>query len=45
MDEWDGKDEKHYGTWCDADLVEVEYLGPAKRGTKSGVICASFNAG
>jgi len=25
--------------------VSVEYLGPAKRGTKAGVICASFNAG
>lgn len=33
-------------TWCSSPKdVYVEYLGEAKRGTKCGVICASFNAG
>ena len=42
---WNGKEKDHYGCWVDADLVLVDYLGPAKKGTKAGVICASFNAG
>lgn len=29
----------------DRSLVTVTYLGEAKEGTESGVICASFNAG
>lgn len=29
----------------DSELVTCEYLGDAKDGTPSGVICASFNAG
>ncbi len=33
------------GTWCPTSEVFVEYIGEAKRGTKQGVICASFNAG
>jgi len=33
-------------TWpTDPTAVSVVYLGSAKRGTKPGVICASFNAG
>lgn len=33
-------------TWaCSPEYVAVECLGTAKRGTKQGVICASFNAG
>lgn len=32
--------------WCDsADQVIVEEIGTAKRGTKTGVILGSFNAG
>lgn len=30
--------------WPTADYVDVEYLGTAKKGTKQGVILASFNA-
>jgi len=32
-------------TWASPERVGVVYLGAAKRGTKPGVICASFNAG
>jgi hypothetical protein len=33
-------------TWVSkTEEVTVEYLGSAKRGTKRGVICASFHAG
>ncbi len=36
----------HSGSWANSpNDVEVEYLGSAKKGTKEGVICASFNAG
>ena len=31
--------------WCSPEAVEVELIGKAKKGTKKGVICASFNAG
>jgi len=31
--------------WAHPDDVTVTYLGTAKRGTKAGVITASFNAG
>jgi hypothetical protein len=32
--------------WADSpEAVEVQEIGTAKRGTKAGVICASFNAG
>lgn len=35
-----------FSSWCDSpDKVTVEYLGKAVKGTKQGVICASFNAG
>jgi len=34
-----------YGTWCDVKDVKVEYIGKAKKGSKKGVVCASFNAG
>ena len=34
------------GSWVnDPAQVHVEYIGKAKRGTKEGVICASFHAG
>jgi hypothetical protein len=33
------------GSWVPLSKVKVEYLGAARRGTKAGVICASFNAG
>jgi len=32
-------------TWCHPDHVVVELLGNAKKGTKKGVILASFHAG
>ena len=36
----------HWGGWPDdTSLIEVTLIGTAKRGTKAGVICASFNAG
>ena len=35
-----------YSSWCSKpDFVTVEFLGTAKRGTKKGVVCSSFNAG
>jgi hypothetical protein len=34
-----------YATWVSRELVKVEYLGEAKEGTVSGVICSSFHAG
>lgn len=32
-------------TWCEITQVDVELVGSAIKGTKPGVICASFNAG
>ena len=32
-------------TWDVPDAIVVTLIGTAKRGTKAGVICASFNAG
>lgn len=35
-----------YGGWPDnLELISVEYIGKAKKGTKTGVILASYNAG
>lgn len=35
-----------FSTWCNsADKVTVTHIGKAVKGTKQGVICASFNAG
>ena len=35
-----------YGNgWVAVEHVKAEYIGTAKRGTKAGVILASFNAG
>jgi hypothetical protein len=42
--EW-GKDLIRESTWVKVNDVSVEYIGQAARGTKAGVICASFNAG
>ena len=44
LTQWDGND-SWSGSWCKAKDVEVEFIGNAKRGTKAGVICASFHAG
>jgi hypothetical protein len=33
------------GSWADPRWVYVSYLGTAKRGTKAGIVLASFNAG
>ena len=32
-------------TWCAPEYVTVELIGTATRGSKSGIILASFNAG
>lgn len=43
--EW-WKEERHWGSWAETlEQVEVEFIGNAKRGTKAGIICSSFNAG
>lgn len=35
-----------YGSWTnDIEKIEVEYIGEAKKGSKKGVVIASFNAG
>ena len=34
-----------HGWTKDVSTIKVEYLGEAKEGTKSGVICASYNGG
>jgi len=34
-----------FSEWCAIKDVQVEYLGEAKKGSKKGVIIASFNAG
>lgn len=34
------------GEWCEyPEMVTAQLLGTAIKGTKAGVICASFNAG
>ncbi len=44
-DKW-WEDKSPYGAWAPhPDNVEAELIGRAKRGTKRGVIVASFNAG
>lgn len=38
----------YHGDWLyreDRNKITVKYIGQAARGTKAGVICASFNAG
>lgn len=40
--DWDGAYEC---SWTDAQYVQVDFIGVAKKYTKHGVICASFNAG
>ena len=42
--DWDGKKEQN-GCWCAIEDVKVEYIGEAGPDMKSGVVCASFNAG
>ena len=42
--DWDGIDEK-YSSWASAEDIDIELIGKAKKGTKEGVILASFNAG
>jgi hypothetical protein len=34
-----------YCSWCRQDEVIAQLLGTALKGTKAGIICASFNAG
>jgi len=43
---WPWNKEAARDTWVETpEEVTVEYLGEAALGTKTGVICASFNAG
>jgi hypothetical protein len=39
------KADKDYGTWTRKIYVKVEYIGEAKKGSKKGVVVASFHAG
>lgn len=42
--EWN--DEDGYSTWVPSpDLVKVKCIGMARKGTKPGIICASYHAG
>ena len=41
---WSGIEEG-WSSWCNADQVDVEYIGEAVEGTEAGIICASYNAG
>lgn len=38
-------DDQTFSSWALPKDVKVKYVGEATRGTKKGVICASFNAG
>lgn len=40
---WDNED--YTWQWTTPDKVRVTFIGTAKMGIKSSVICASFNAG
>ena len=43
---WPDWGNDNYPTWAKKpEQVTVKYIGKAKVNTKSGVICASFNAG
>lgn len=43
---WKPRESNDWNDWADSpEQVQVTYLGTAKKGTKVGVICASFNAG
>lgn len=33
------------GDWCNIEYVQAELIGKAKKGTQSGVVLSSFNAG
>jgi len=35
----------YFGTWTKKIYVKVKYIGEAKKGSKKGVVCASFHAG
>jgi|688.fasta_scaffold01636_6 hypothetical protein len=37
----------NYGTlsWTSPEFVQVEYLGEAKEGSVTSIVCSSFNAG
>jgi len=37
--------EERYSSWTTLEHVDVEYIGEAKEGSESEVICSSFNAG
>jgi len=39
------KADEDYGTWARQIFVKVEYVGEAKKGSKKGVVVASFHAG
>jgi len=38
--------EDTYGSWTNnLNAIDVEYLGPAKKNSKKGLVCSSFHAG
>lgn len=41
---WDGT-MGNFSAWVSSEEVTVKKIGIADKGTKAGVICASFNAG
>ena len=43
-DNWDGKTWE-YGSWASFEDVNVELIGVAKKGTRKGIVLASYNAG
>jgi len=43
-DNWDGKAEK-YGSWASFEDVKAKLIGTAKKGTRKGIVLASYNAG
>ena len=32
-------------SWASPEYITVEFIGMAKKGSKKGVVCSSFNAG
>jgi len=41
---WDGK-APVYGSWCDAEFVEVMEIGTTNKYADGTILCSSFNAG
>jgi len=43
-DDWDGK-VKPYDSWAAFEDVNAKLIGVAKKGTRKGIVLASYNAG